>query len=345
MKVIQEEFAEKDGRKIHSFTIVNNNGLEVSCINYGCIITKILAPDAAGKMENIVLGYDTLEDYEKGTAYFGAIIGRVAGRIKGASFELDGETYHLPKNDNGNSLHGGFNGYDKVIWDCTPFENENEAGVNFTYTSTDGEAGYPGEVSLAVTYTLSNENELVISYNGTTTKKTLLVMTNHSYFNLSGNGKENILNHSLTLKSDAFLELDEELLPTGTILDVEGTDFDFRKGRFIQTGANSDHPQNVLAGNGYDHPFLLNSNNKEEIVLKDPKSGRTLTIETDEPAVVVYSGTQLGPDVQSEKYMGICLETQGVPDAIHHPKFPTIVLDKDQEYSTRTKYRFGVSVS
>lgn len=345
MKVIVEEFAEKEGRKINSFTILNSNGLEVSCINYGCIITKILAPDRDGSVENIVLGYDSLGEYERGTAYFGAVIGRVAGRIRGAAFELDGVTCHLPKNDNGNSLHGGFEGFDKVVWDCAPFENENGAGVEFTYTSKDGEAGYPGEVTLTVTYTVNNDNELVIDYKGKTSQKTLLNMTNHSYFNLSGNLKEDILHHSLTIKSDAFLELDEELLPTGTILDVEGTDFDFRNGRLIQTGANSNHPQNILAGNGYDHPFLLKSNHNQEIVLKDGKSGRTLTIETDEPAVVVYSGTQLGPDVQSEKYMGICLETQGVPDAIHHPQFPSIILDKDQEYITRTKYRFGVSVS
>jgi aldose 1-epimerase len=345
MKVLREEFAKKDDQSISCYTIVNDSGLEISCINYGCIITMILAPDRVGKFENVVLGYDSLEDYEKGTAYFGAVIGRVAGRIKGASFDLDGETFRLPKNSNGNSLHGGSKSFDKVIWDGAPFESEKEAGVKFTYTSADGEEGYPGEVALTVTYTLNNENEFIISYNGKATKKTILTMTNHSYFNLSGDGKEDILRHSLTLKSDAFLELDEELMPTGTLLDVEGTHFDFRNGRLIQTGANSDHPQNVLAGNGYDHPFLLKSNHDEEIVLKDGNSGRTLTIETDEPAVVVYSGTQLSPDVQSNKYMGICLETQGVPDAIHHPQFPSIVLDKDQEYSTSTKYRFGVSAS
>jgi aldose 1-epimerase len=345
MKVLREKFAEKNGQSISCYTIVNKNGLEVSCINYGCIITKVLAPDRDGKLENVVLGYDSLDDYEKGTAYFGAVIGRVAGRIKGASFDLDGETFQLPKNDNGHSLHGGFKGFDKVIWEGTLFESEKEAGVKFTYTSADGEAGYPGEVALTITYTLNNDNELVIAYNGKTTKKTILNMTNHSYFNLSGDGKEDILSHSLTLKSDAFLELDEELMPTGIILDVEGTSFDFRHGRLIQTGANSEHPQNVLAGNGYDHPFLLKSNHEEEIVLKDGKSGRTLTIETDEPAVVVYSGTQLSQDVQSKKYMGICLETQGVPDAIHHPQFPSIALDQDQEYSTLTKYRFGVSAS
>ncbi|MFC0272764.1 aldose epimerase family protein [Metabacillus herbersteinensis] len=347
MKVIQEKFAEKEGKTIDSFTLVNRNGIEISCINYGCTITKIIAPDRNRNYENIVLGYDTLDEYEKGTAYFGAVIGRVAGRIKGAAFDLDGITYHLPQNDNGNHLHGGFNGFDKVLWTAEAFENENEIGVKFTYTSPDGEAGYPGNVSLAITYTLNDQDELTINYHGQTDQKTLLTMTNHSYFNLSGNLKRDTLTHSLTLKSNAFLELDQELLPTGTILDVEGTEFDFRKGRLIQTGAESEHQQNVLAGKGYDHPFLLDANHSQEILLQDPESGRTLTIETDEVAVVVYSGTQLASDdkiygVPSSKYLGICLETQGLPDAIHHPHLPFWILDKDKEYSSKTKYIFGL---
>jgi aldose 1-epimerase len=347
MKIIQEKFAEKDGKIINSFTMINRNGIEISCINYGCTITKMIVPDRNGNYENIVLGYETFKEYEKGTAYFGAVIGRAAGRIKGAAFDLDGIPYQLQQNNNRNHLHGGFEGFHKVLWTAESFETDKKAGVKFTYTSPDGEAGYPGNVSLVVTYTLDNFNELTIDYHGQTDQKTLLNMTNHSYFNLSGNLKRDTLKHSLTLKSNSFLELDQELVPTGTIQDVEGTDFDFRIGRLIQSGAESDHQQCILAGKGYDHPFLLSVNHDQEIFLEDPESGRTLTIETDEVAVVLYSGTQLTSHgeiygVPSRKYLGICLETQGLPDAIHHPHLPSWILDKDKEYSSKTKYRFGL---
>ncbi|PLS01126.1 aldose epimerase family protein [Neobacillus cucumis] len=347
MKVIQENFGQLNNQTVNSYTLINDHGMELTCINYGCIITKIITPDRNGNFENIVLGYDTLEEYVKGSYFFGTIVGRVAGRIKGGSFELDGKTYTLAKNENNNHLHGGNSGFDKVIWDASVIENDQEVSVQFSYLSPNGEEGYPGNLNVKVTYILNNLNELTIHYSGVSDEKTLLNMTNHSYFNLSGNLKKDILNHSLSIKSEKFLELNDELLPTGKLVDVLETPFDFTNDRLIQSGIESDHPQNKLAGQGYDHPFVLSANHDQEIILKDSESGRTLTIETDEPGVVVYSGNQMKSEgeiygVPSCKYLGICLETQGLPDAIHHPNFPSWVLEKDQEYTTITKYKFGL---
>ena len=347
MKVIQEKFGKLNDQTVNSFTLVNDHGMELTCINYGCIITKMITPDEDGNYENIVLGYDSLEEYVKGSYFFGAVVGRVAGRIKGGSFELDGKTYTLAKNENNNHLHGGNKGFDKVIWNASIKENDEEVSVQFAYLSPEGEEGYPGNVNIKVTYTLNNQNELTIHYSGISDEKTLLNMTNHSYFNLSGNIKSDILHHTLSIKSDKFLELNDELLPTGELLDVPGTPFDFTSERLIQSGVESNHPQNQLAGQGYDHPFLLSSNHDQEIILTEPESGRTLTIETDEPGVVVYSGNQMKSEgeiygVPSRKYLGICLETQGLPDAIHHPNFPSWVLEKDQEYTSVTKYKFSL---
>jgi aldose 1-epimerase len=346
MKALKEECGQIDQKNVYSFTLVNDHGVKISCINYGCIITKVITPDREGNCENIVIGYDTLDEYLTDTYFLGAAIGRIAGRIKAGSFELDGKAYELAKNENNNHLHGGMKGFNRVVWDAEVIEKEQEIGVRFFYMSPNGEEGYPGNLKISVSYTLNNNNEFSIQYDGISDEKTILNMTNHSYFNLSGNLKEDILNHSLTIKGDKFLELNQELLPTGKIVDVKGTPFDFTSERFIKTGVASEHPQIILAGGGYDHPFLLNTHRDNEIVLKDPESGRQLTIETDEAGVVVYSGNQMKNEgeiggVPSSKYLGICLETQGLPDAIHHPQFPSWVLEKDQEYKTTTIYKFG----
>ncbi|MFC0027642.1 aldose epimerase family protein [Neobacillus cucumis] len=343
MKIIQESFGQIDNQTVFSYTLVNDHGLEVTAINYGCIITKIVAPDRNKNFENIVLGYDTLNEYVKDSSYLGAIAGRVAGRIKDGSFELDGTEYLLAKNDHGNHLHGGIKGFNKVFWDAEIIED----GVRFSYKSPDGEEGYPGNLIVQVTYTLNNNNELTIEYAAQTDKKTLVTVTNHSYFNLSGNLKRDILNHTLKIQSDRFLELDSEFIPTGKSIQVEDTPFDFTSERAINTGVTSTYAQNVLVGEGYDHPFLLKTNKDKEINLKDPESGRTLTIETDEPAVVVYTGNSLPSEgefcgITSRKYLGICLETQGLPDAVHHPHFPTVILDKGEQYSSKTVYQFGI---
>jgi aldose 1-epimerase len=343
MKVIQESFGQIDNQNVFSYTMVNDHGLKVTAINYGCIITKIVVPDKNGNYENIVLGYDTLKDYVNDSSFLGAIAGRVAGRIKGASFELDGKTYVLAKNDHNNHLHGGIKGFNKVVWEAEIIED----GVRFSYISPDGEEGYPGNLTIQVTYTLNNNNDLIIEYGAQTDKKTLVTVTNHSYFNLSGNIKRDILNHTLKIRSDQFLELDSEFIPTGKFIGVEDTPFDFTSERAINTGATSTYEQNVLVGEGYDHPFQLKSNHDKEIILKDPESGRTLTVETNEPAVVVYSGNSLTSEgefrgIPSRKYLGICLETQGLPDAVHHPHFPTVILDRGEQYSSKTVYQFGI---
>jgi len=347
MNVTKESFGSLNNKPVYAYTLVNNNGMEVQALNYGCIITKIMTPDKAGNYENIVLGYDRLEDYLNHNFFFGAVCGRVAGRIKDGSFELDGKSFFLAKNDNDNHLHGGIKGFDKVIWNAETFESEDVAGVEFSYISVAGEEGYPGNLTMKVTYTLNNDNELTIHYNGKADQKTLLNVTNHSYFNLSGNLKRDVLNHSLTIKSDKFLELNDQLIPTGKFLDVKNTPFDFNEERQINTGVSSQHPQNILAGNGYDHPFVLTANQNHEIVLAERESGRTITVETDRPSVVIYSGNSLEETgevrgVPLRKHLGICMETQGLPDAIHHPEFPSIILDKDEDYSSITKFRFGI---
>ncbi|MEK3888253.1 aldose epimerase family protein [Bacillus sp. FSL K6-3431] len=343
-------FGHIEDTPVYSFTLVNDQGISIQCINYGCIITKIITPDQYDNYENIVLGFDNLDEYISDSPFFGCVVGRVAGRIGGAEFTLNGKTYHLAKNENGNHIHGGVKGFDKVIWDAAIMEKEELVQVQFSYTSPDGEEGYPGNVDMKVTYTLNNENEFTIQYNGVSDETTLLNMTNHSYFNLSGDLKRDVMNHSLTIKSDQFLELNDELLPTGEFVDVEETTFDFRARRMIKTGIESNHPQNQLVGGGYDHPFVLKENNNKEIVLEDLESGRTMTVETDEVGVVVYTSNQLSNEgkvygVPSRKYLGICLETQGLPDAVHHQQFPSWILEKDKTFSSATKYRFGVQKS
>ncbi|MFA9557902.1 aldose epimerase family protein [Evansella sp. AB-rgal1] len=346
MEVTQNIFGEINGKEVLEYSVKNDNGMEVAFINFGCIITKLLVPDAKGTVENVVLGFDTIEEYIEHSPYFGAVCGRVAGRIDHGKFQLNGESFQLPQNDGANHLHGGFVGLDSVIWNGKVVEENNEeVQITFTYESADGEEGYPGNLKMSVTYVVSNDNELVISYEGVSDKDTLLNVTNHSYFNLSGDVKRDILHHELTVKSDKFLELGSNLIPTGTLLDVEGTAFDFRQGRKIQDGVSSTHEQNVLAGRGYDHPLELNTSNDKEIILKDEETGRVLTVETTEPCLVLYTSNMMGDNftirgVQARKYLGVCLETQKHPDAIHHAHFPSIVLEKGETYKSETKFAF-----
>lgn len=347
MQIKQEVFGTLNNQTIHSYTLTNKLGMEVSIINYGCIITKIITPDKHGKFENIVLGFDTIEEYIKHSPFFGCIIGRVGGRIQGGSFDLEGETYHLAKNDGNNHLHGGPVGFDKVIWDATVQEQEDSISLILTHLSKDGEEGYPGNLHLTVTYTFNNNNELSIRYEGISDKTTLLDLTNHTYFNLSGDLKRDILSHHLTMKSDYFLELDSENIPTGTLLPVENTVFDFNNGRIIETGTTSQHEQIISVGNGYDHPFVLNKDNREDIKLFDEESGRIMYVETDTLAVILYTGNSMKDDhtirgTQSKKQLGLCLETQGYPDAIHHSHFPSSILEQNQQYSTITTFKFKV---
>jgi aldose 1-epimerase len=342
MKVERERFGEVGGKPVDLFTWGGEDGLKVSAINYGCIITSMTFPDRRGVPEHIVLGHDTLDEYLRDPYYLGAVVGRVAGRIAGGTFELEGKTHELARNDGPHHLHGGIRGLDKTVWEARVIED----GVEFSCLSPDGDEHYPGNVRITVTYRIRDGRELVVRYRATTDAATLLALTNHTYFNLSGNAKRDILDHRLTLKSRRFLELDGQLIPTGRLLDAEGTPFDFTRGGFIRAGTVSDHPQNRLAGGGYDHPFVLDEHHREEIVLEDPESGRRLAIETDEPAVVVYTGNFLKPEghfrgAPSRKHLGICLETQAYPDAVHHPHFPSVVLRPGEEYASVTRYRFS----
>ncbi|ALA71939.1 aldose epimerase [Geobacillus stearothermophilus 10] len=347
MNITYEKWSELNGNDILLFTLTNDRGIKLSATNYGCIVTDIRVPDRNGNIENVALGFGRFEPYLTNAPYFGAVIGRVAGRIRGASFELDGITYQLAKNENNNHLHGGPNGFHHVLWQAEPVQRNNAVGVVFSYTSPDGEEGYPGTVHVQVEYWLNNDNEWTVTYRARSDKTTLLNLTNHTYFNLSGNGKRDILDHTLTIQSSRVLELNEELIPTGRVLDVAGTPFDLRQGKTIREAVESGHPQIELVGGGYDHPFWLDRHHDKEIVLSDPESGRVLTVETDEVGVVVYTSNQLpeGLDlggVPSRKYLGICLETQGLPDAVHHPQFPSIVLPADKEQVSMTRYRFSV---
>ncbi|KAB7667631.1 aldose epimerase family protein [Bacillus sp. B1-b2] len=347
MQITQKLFGKMEEKEIIEYTLKNNQGMEVSCLNYGGIVTRVIVPNKEGKLENVVLNYASLDEYLNDTYYFGALIGRVAGRIKGATFELNGKTHSLEINDNRNNLHGGKKGFNRVIWDTELLENEEEVAIKLMYHSPDGEEGFPGNINVEVLYTLNNHNEWKISYKGNSDEQTILNMTNHTYFNLSGNAKRDILQHQMQLKSDKVLELDQELLPTGEWISVENTPFDFQERATIEKGVLADHEQTILAGNGYDHPFLLNAHNDQEIQLIDEESGRILTIETEEEGVVIYSGNQMEEKgmvsgVPCRKYLGICLETQGLPDAIHHSAFRSWVIDKDRPYQTETVYRFDV---
>ncbi|MBM7703077.1 aldose epimerase family protein [Metabacillus iocasae] len=346
MNVMKKSLGFVEQKEVHEYTLVNDKGMTVTCLDYGCIITRILTPDRFGNMENVVLGYDHLEEYIPNPAYLGAIVGRVAGRIAGGSFELDGQHVELVKNHGNNHLHGGTKGISHRVWKADIMEEEEQVGIRFTYISPDGEEQYPGTVSLSVTYTVTNKNELIMTYDGLSDQKTLLNMTNHTYFNLSGNLKRDIKNHELKLNSEKFLELNEEFIPTGAFLDVEGTPFDFREFQPIGKGMDSTHLQIQLVGNGFDHPFLLNEGEDNAVELVEPQSGRTLSIETDQVGLVMYTGNFLPSasmrGVQCRPYLGVCFETQGLPDAIHHNHFPSIEVEAGVPYKAKTIVRFGV---
>ncbi|MGE8203444.1 aldose epimerase family protein [Heyndrickxia sp. NPDC080065] len=343
MNIVEKQLGELQDQPVYSYTLTNHQGMSVTCLNYGCIITDIQTPDREGRIESVVLGFDEWEDYLKWSPYFGAVVGRVAGRIKNAQFELDGNVHYIEKNEGENHLHGGHQGFSHKIWATNPFKEKDEIGIRFAYTSPDGEAGYPGNLYMEVEYRLNDENEFIISYKGTSDKKTIVNLTNHSYFNLHGKLKKDISNHRLFLNSDRFLALNEQLLSTGEIIDVSETVFDFQNGRMINEGFTRGNPQNVIVGYGYDHPFIFKENEEKKAILFCEESGRKLAIETDQPGVILYTSNQLEGDylirgVKPCRYLGVCLETQ----RLHQLDLPSIILDRDQEYRAKTKYKFSV---
>ena len=336
-----------DGRKAELYTLTNTNGMEVKITNYGGTITSWTAPDKEGKYENITLGFETVEDYEKGSPYFGAIIGRYGNRIANGKFSIGDSTYQLPLNDGSNSLHGGNVGFDKVLWDATPIDGE-EPKLQLTYLSKDGEQGYPGNLNIKVTYTLQKDNALSVAYEATTDKETVINLTNHAYFNLAGHKAGQILDHILTLNADKFLPVGETLIPTGELKNVKQTVFDFTKPTRIGDGIENEDQQ-IQFGKGYDHCWVFtDSSNKLKSVatVTEPISGRELEVWTTEPAVQFYSGNFMTGEytgkggLQYPYRTGFCLETQHFPDSPNQPSFPSTLLKVDEKYSSVTIYKF-----
>ena len=332
------------GDDVHLFTLTNQHGLEVSIINYGGAITSLKIPDREGDLGDVVLGYETLEDYVSNPRYFGALIGRHANRIALGKFSLNGVDHQLDQNNGPNHLHGGFKGFDKRVWKASE-----EGGLRLAYLSRDGEENYPGTLSATVIYSLSDNNELSIEYQATTDTDTLVNLTNHAYFNLTGEGT--ILDHELTLRADSFTPVSADLIPTGEISSVEATPMDFRQSRRIGSLIKEPYDQLRFTG-GYDHNFVLNDYDgslRSAARLYEPTSGRALEVLTTQPGIQFYSGNFLdgslvGKNVQRyQRYAGLCLEPQHFPDAPNHPNFPSTVLRAGEHYRQTTVLRFSAT--
>jgi aldose 1-epimerase len=345
-----------DGRAVDQYVLTNKNGMAVKAITYGGIITSIRVPDTSGTFENVVLGFDELarylsDEYREASPYFGAIIGRYANRIEDGRFTLDGQAYKLATNNGPNHLHGGDEGFNRRLWKAEPFENDSARGVVFTYTSPDGEEGYPGRLDTEVTYTLTDDNELVFGYRATTTEATPVNLTQHSYFNLSGQSEGTILDHRLMINADAFTFVNENLVPTGELQPVKGTPFDFTMATPIGARINQVNQQLQYAG-GYDHNFVLNREDAgagslvRAARVYDPESGRHLTVRTTEPGLQFYSGNFLdgrleGPNGPYEHRSGLALETQHFPNSPNEENFPSTILRPGETYRSRTVYEFS----
>src|SRR5579883_1298103 len=340
-----------DGQEITLFTLTNEKGVQAQIINFGGIVVSLKVPDKQGKLADVVLGYDSLEGYLENPSYFGAIIGRYGNRIAHGRFELDGKTYTLAKNNGENSLHGGKTGFNKVVWTPRAFESKDGPSLELKYLSKDGEEGYPGDLRVTVTYTLANTNELKIDYAATTDKTTVVNLTNHSYFNLTGTPEKDILEHVLMINADRFTPVDSGLIPTGELKPVAGTPFDFRKPTAVGARIGNDDEQLKLGG-GYDHNFVLNSAPKRGGLtlaarVLEPGSGRVLEVWTTEPGIQFYTSNFLNGSIRGkggiayQKHAALCLETQHFPDSPNHPKFPTTTLKPGEKYHTITIYKFS----
>jgi aldose 1-epimerase len=336
-----------NGEAIDLYMLTNRNGMAVTIINYGGRVVSLLAPDRAGKVADVVLGFDDLSGYLAQNPYFGAIVGRYANRIANGEFRLDGVEYRVPKNDGSNALHGGIRGFDKRVWTARDVSKENPS-LELTYLSKDGEEGYPGNLSVKVTYTLTDNNELQIDYTATTDKDTVLNLTNHSYFNLAGEGNGNILGHQLTINADRFTPINSTLIPTGQLRPVDGTPFDFRKPATIGARINDANEQ-LKFGKGYDHNFVLNHQGARLVLaarVTDPESGRVMEVLTTQPGVQLYTGNFLDGTIHGKggKVYGyrsaLCLETQHFPNSPNEPNFPSAELKPGQTFHETTIYRF-----
>ena len=340
----REKFGQtNEGVSVDLFTLTNDNGLTVKITNYGGIVTSMLVPDKMGNYEDVVLGFDNLQNYLDGHPYFGSLIGRYANRIAKGMFELKGVLYYLAANNGENHLHGGNRGFDKVVWDSEPFVEENEVGLNLSYLSKDMEEGYPGNLNVKVTYRLTNENQLIIDYFAETDKACPVNLTHHSYFNLTA-GKENFLNHKVMINANSYVAIDSNLIPTGQIRDLIGTEMDFTLPDIV--GSRIDK-----VDGGYDHCYIINKNPDDMSLIArvhEETSGRIMEVYSTEPGVQFYSGNFLDGSIKGkngimyEKHFGFCLETQHFPDSPNQKDFPSTILYPGESYTYSTIYEFSV---
>jgi aldose 1-epimerase len=339
----------KDGVPVNLYTLTNAKGIKAAITNYGGIIVSLEMPDRTGKLADVVLGFDSLDGYLGEHPYFGALIGRYGNRIAKARFTLNGVEYKLKANNGENALHGGLKGFDKVVWGAKEFSQRGLRGVELSYLSKDGEEGYPGNLSVTVRYTLTDDNELQIDYSASTDKETPVNLTNHSYFNLAGQGEGDILGHEVLINADRITAVDAGLIPTGQLQFVKGTPFDFTTRTAIGARINSDDEQ-IKRGGGYDHNFVLNARTgfmKLAGEAYDPKTGRVMEVRTTEPGLQFYTGNFLdgsirgkGGKVYNKRY-GFCMETQHFPDSPNQHAFPTTILKPGERYTSQTSYRFS----
>ena len=339
-----------DGKAVEVYTLTNGRGMQVRAITYGAIIQAIRVPDRSGHVADVALGHDSLQGYLAASPYFGAVVGRYANRIARGRFTLEGRTYRLAVNNGPNHLHGGVKGYDKVVWGARSFQRGDTVGIRLEHTSPDGDEGYPGQVRVSVTYTLTPRNELAVDYSATADRPTPVNLSQHSYFNLAGEGSGDILQHVLTIRADRYTPVDTTLIPTGEMASVAGTPFDFRAPTPIGARIAQAHPQ-LQRGKGYDHNFVLSRTGSglvPAVRVLEPKSGRTLDISTTEPGLQFYSGNFLDGTITGKSghvyghRSGLVLETQHFPDSPNQPGFPSTIVRPGKEYRSRTVFAFGV---
>ncbi|AHM61102.1 Aldose 1-epimerase [Flammeovirgaceae bacterium 311] len=339
----------EDGTTVDLYTLTNEKGTELKITNYGGVITSLKVIDKNGNMDDVVLGFEDLKGYlQQGVPYFGAIVGRYGNRIANAQFVLDGQTYKLAANDGPNHLHGGTRGFDKVLWQGEPIEGD-EPGVRLKYLSKDGEEGYPGNLDVTVTYTLTNDDAVKIDYSATTDKATVVNLTNHAYFNLSGNLGEKILDHEVMINADRFVPVNKTLIPTGELKPVEGTPFDFTEPTVVGERIDA-NDQQITYGKGYDHCWVLNGTAGEMSLaasVHHPGSGRYMEVHTTEPGIQFYTGNFLDGSLSGKgntygHRTGFCLETEHYPDSPNQKDFPSVTLRPGETYQTQTTYTFSV---
>ena len=339
----------KEGVNVDQYILKNRNGMEISAINYGGIITSWKSKDREGNYKDIVLGFNKLSEYEDGSPYFGAIIGRYGNRIAKGKFILNEENYILAVNNDENHLHGGLKGFDKVIWDSKEVVDDSTASLVLSYVSYDMEEGYPGNLEVQVIYTLNNNDELSVKYEAFTDKTTIINLTQHSYFNLSADFNKNILDHDILINADSFLPVDSTLIPTGEIRNVGDTPFDFRRPKSVGEEINNANKQ-LMIGNGYDHCWVLNNQDQGLRFVAsayDSGSGRLLEVFSDQPGIQFYSGNFLDGSLKSkiggtyDFRSGFCLETQHYPNSPNEMSFPSVTLNPEEKYMTETIFKFS----